>query len=559
VFDREMLPTIRVTGGVEKVLSGEPRRGLEEVVLPGYMRMSRWFGSKAKKIRSVRIAESIPFDSAGAFGALLLLDVAYTTGEQERYCLPVSYAGEQLADAIREESPQTIIGVVESGTDGTSGILYDSSADSAFHRALFLLMAGKGRIRGARGMLRGRRGDSGLAAIDTDEKVPPSHLLKAEQSNTSIRFGESYFLKIYRKLDRGTNPEVELLGFLTSKTRFRHAPGYAGSIEFRSGSAEPTSVAIMQSFVRADGEAWGYFRDAAGHYFDHLLEQRPEEELEHALPSLLEAGPDRIPEPLSRRVGDKPLRLAALLGQRTAELHRALGSRRDVPLFAPEPLDRSYLGGLYRSMDALAGRALDALATRRTHLPPSVQEPARAVLARRDDIRARLKAVTNITGGGMRIRIHGDYHLGQVLRIGNDFIIMDFEGEPARPVRERKEKYPPFKDVAGMVRSFHYAAYGNLLLGRGVRSADVALLERWAGPWYICTAGAFLRGYLDTIGAESIVPKGARQRRALLDVFLLEKSVYELLYELNNRPAWSAIPMKGIVNILSSYEGKVIV
>ncbi|MBD3317004.1 MAG: alpha-amylase [Chitinivibrionales bacterium] len=549
VFDREMMPTIRVEHRPEEILAGEPRQSLEEVVLPGYLRMCRWFGAKSQKIKSLHIAESIRFDTADTFRTILLLRILYTTGGEETYLLPVSYAGEQVADIIREQSPHTIIGVIE--TEETGGILYDSTADSAFHQTLFRLMADNKRRRGTHGSLVGRRGGGDLAKRAGERDIPPSHLLKAEQSNSSIRFGNSYFLKIYRKLDKGANPEVELLRFLTQKTRFTHAPRYAGSIDYRSGPEDETSVAIMQSFVRADGEAWGYFLDAAGHYFDRILTEEPKPVFDAFPPSPLEISLDKIPSPFSALIGEGPLKMAALLGRRTAELHLALGSRTDDPRFAPEPMDTAYQRNLYSAMEALAKRALETLDTRLSRLPAKFHEPARGLSAQRNAIQARLKAVTKVKSGGMKIRIHGDYHLGQVLRSGNDFIIMDFEGEPARSVTERKLKYSPFKDVAGMIRSFHYAVYGTLLLERRVRAEDVSILEHWVAPWYTYTAGAFMRGYSDTVGTSTILPKGIPQRRILLDVFLLEKSVYELMYELNNRPTWAAVPMKGIQSILS--------
>jgi maltose alpha-D-glucosyltransferase/alpha-amylase len=259
---------------------------------------------------------------------------------------------------------------------------------------------------------------------------------------------------------------------------------------------------------------------------------------------------DAAPAPLQEWIEGHYAEMTALLGKRTGELHLALSSRPEEPDFAPEPFSMLYQRSVFQSMRALLRRVLRALKNRIGNLPPSLQEEALLILRSEEKILNGLQKFFIRKFSAMRIRIHGDYHLGQVLYTGKDFMIIDFEGEPARELSERRLKQSPFKDVAGMVRSFHYAVRNALLKESSVRPEDTALLEPWTNLWYRQVSGIFIRSYLDTVRNAPFIPSDREELEIMLKAYLLEKAVYELGYELNNRPEWVITPLRGIRDLM---------
>ncbi|HYV00822.1 MAG TPA: phosphotransferase, partial [Actinomycetota bacterium] len=265
-------------------------------------------------------------------------------------------------------------------------------------------------------------------------------------------------------------------------------------------------------------------------------------------PSLVELA-DMEPPGLAHELFGTYLESARLLGQRTGELHLALAADESDPAFAPEPFTSHYQRGMFQSMRALTNEVFQLIRSRQRDIPQVVQ-----ILDLEEEITRRFRAVADARIEAMRIRVHGDYHLGQVLHTGKDFVIIDFEGEPSRPLGERRIKRSPLKDVAGMIRSYHYAAYTALFdqAQDPVNPENPAFLEPWALFWYFWVSSAFLRSYLDVCGDSGLLPKSHDGLVVLLDGMVLEKAVYELRYELNYRPTWVRIPIEGILQLVES-------
>jgi maltose alpha-D-glucosyltransferase / alpha-amylase len=239
-----------------------------------------------------------------------------------------------------------------------------------------------------------------------------------------------------------------------------------------------------------------------------------------------------------------------VLGQRTAELHVALADR-NAPELKPEPFTSLYQRSLYQHIRSSLVQTLELLERRSTQLSDRAAEDARWIVDHRTVLHERLRAVLERKISGLRIRTHGDFHLGQVLYTGNDFVVIDFEGEPARPISERRIKRSPLRDLAGMVRSFHYAA-AFALRNERLRTTDVETLARWARYWHTWVSAAFLRSYLESAAHAEFLPRGPNAFEALLEVYLLEKAAYELVYELDRRPDWVEIPLAGLRQLLES-------
>jgi maltose alpha-D-glucosyltransferase/alpha-amylase len=346
---------------------------------------------------------------------------------------------------------------------------------------------------------------------------------------------------------------MEIGRFLTERTRFAYTAAVAGGLEYRVGQDEPMTMAILHQFVANSGDAWRHTREEVRRYFDRALAKHQEGirvmVSDHSLLDLT----SEDPPPLVAETLGAYIEFARLLGRRTAELHQALGSRDDDAAFAPEPMTGLYQRSMYQSARNLTSKVFRVLNERARMLPPDVQSDARALAGMRDKILSAFNAILGRTIAAERIRIHGDYHLGQVLYTGKDFVIVDFEGEPARPLSERRLKRSPLTDVAGMLRSFDYAAH-TLLYEAGaikvVRPEDVAKLTPWARFWQQWASSAFLRAYLQQMGDSSLVPRTREDVSRLLGVLVLEKNMYELGYELNNRPEWVRVPLASILRAL---------
>jgi maltose alpha-D-glucosyltransferase/alpha-amylase len=543
----EALPEFRVGGNWESVLVGEPRVRLERTVLPEYIKTCRWFGGKAREISTITIRENVPIGREATVTRLLFLDVQYAEGQPEIYVLPLAWASGEQAMRLERESRPAVIARLAVGE--VPGVLYDGVHDEAFRRNLLAMIARRARIRGFTGSLVAYPA-SGLRQV-LAEGVPPSQVFRAEQSNTTLAFGTALVLKLCRRLDEGINPDIEIGRFLTERAGFAATPGFTGAIEYRSEQGAPVGVAILQRFVANQGDAWRYTLDELTRYYERALSRIGEANgLPQAPGSLLEAVEHEPPEAVRGLIGTVYLERAGLLGARTAQMHRALASAPDDPDFAPEPFTALYQRSIYQSMQGSARQVFALLRRSLRGLPEEVRNIAQVVLLVEKEVRECFRAVLKRKVAAAKIRIHGDYHLGQVLFTGSDFTILDFEGEPARALSERRLKRSPLRDVAGMLRSFHYAAYTALGNRASVRAGDVPRLEPYADLWYRFVAGAFLRAYLDGAAGQAFVPNAREDLETLLHAFLLERTVYEVGYELNNRPSWVWVPLRGIREVL---------
>jgi maltose alpha-D-glucosyltransferase/alpha-amylase len=376
--------------------------------------------------------------------------------------------------------------------------------------------------------------------------------MKAEQSNTSVVYGGRFILKLFRRSDEGVNPDLEIGRFLTERTAFANVPQVMGAIEYRRKTREMMTLGILQEFVSNVGDAWSYTLDSLSHYFERAL-AHPEAQVPTVQQKpLVNRLDDELPV-LARELIGSYLESARLLGQRTAELHMALASSPDDPNFSPEPFSTLYQRSIYQSVQSQTSQVFHLLRDRLKQLPEGAREDAQKVLDLEAEVRRSYRSILQRRLNAMRIRTHGDYHLGQVLYTGRDFVIIDFEGEPARPLSERRIKRTPLRDVAGMLRSFHYASYAALYgLVPGIRPEDFPALEPWAQFWSPWVSATFLKAYLATAKEEPFLPKDQVELQVLLDVYLLEKAIYELGYELNSRPDWVKVPLQGLLQLLEA-------
>lgn len=534
----------------EEILSVKHVEKFTRDVLPGYLHKCRWFGGKSKIIQGIKIVNDFPLTIEKSIVRLISFDVKYADGLNSVYLLPLAFGKKEETRQLIKNNPQSVVALIN--VNGAEGVLYDGVYNHGFHRFLFSLIGKNKRLKQPFGELVGYPGKKHKSELINYDSDITTEVLKAEQSNTSIIIDNKYFLKIFRKLEEGLNPDTEIIRYLTEERNFSHVPSFAGAIEYRRPKKEPIVLCLLQECVANQGNAWTFTFDQLKGFYDRVTSRKNEGDKALKLPgSFLDVKMEKIPADIKEYIGVFYLEMAKLLGERTAQMHLEFSSDYSNPNFSPEKFSTLYQRSVYQSMRGLTNKVFKDLEKNLSKLKKGSQQDARFLLRMQKEINGCLKRITQKKYSALKIRIHGDYHLGQVLYTGKDFMIIDFEGEPARTLSERRLKRSVLRDLAGMIRSFHYAAYGALYLNTSVLSEDVKRLEGWADQWYYYVCGIFLDSYLKTLGEANLVPKEAKDIEILLEIFLLEKAVYELGYELNNRPEWVSIPLKGIRHILA--------
>ncbi|MGB8354716.1 MAG: putative maltokinase, partial [Chthoniobacteraceae bacterium] len=532
-------PLVEMEPAWDAVLATLRSPFFEKQILPAYVKSCRWFGGKAHVLRSVRLMETVTLGSKERDGGrLAFVQAIYADIRPELYLLPLQIASGAEARRIAEESPGLVIARFQNG--GEEHVLFDALCDEAFRAALFDIIVAEKSVGTGLGSIAGTAGAPLKDEQAGDLAALTSRMLKSEQSNSAIIYGDKYFLKLYRKLEEGENPDAELIRFLSDGRKFESIPAFCGEIEYRSRGALSRVIGLLVALVPNVGNAWDTALDSLGRFFERALTQKSELDREDK---------DVVLEELLGGVYQDRVRLLAL---RTAEMHLALAADVVDPRFAPEPFTSHSQRSLYQSMRSSTKRMTQLLKKSLNNIPEEHRAEAAALIKLEGEILKRQARLLQVRLNATKIRVHGDYHLGQVLNTGKDFIITDFEGEPARPLSERKMKRSAMRDVAGILRSFDYAIHVALKQQPTLRPEDAELLQPWAEMWADWVGRLFMETYLETAKSASFIPLDPEALNVLLEVHLLEKATYEVCYELNNRPEWVFLPVRGIMRMLKS-------
>ncbi len=529
------------------------KRRFEKRILPSYLQACRWFGGKSKKIVSLNISHFPRIDVEGRPAYFLNIRARYTDGLPETYFLPITFltAAEDIVRFLKNE-PQSVVCYLK--TPEHEGILIDAIYEEGFRNELFWRIKTRESVNVQAGRLTFESGKI-LDELQVEREDVSSEVLRAEQSNTSVIYNDQFFFKIYRKLDTDINPDLELVRFLSERTGFENSPRYGGGIQFEDNVEKTfTILGLLQNKIPNQGEAWTMMLEALNRYYDKVLSKVNRNE---PLPPLVKGERvyfDQTPEQLQRLIGSVIHERATLLGVRTAQMHIALASDQEDPDFAPERFTHNYQRSVYSQHRKLVNEKLTALSRRMSQLPDHIAAEARKILNIKDDIMDCFRQIYDNKIDTTKTRVHGDYHLAQVLFNGRDFYIIDFEGEPMYSISERRLKRTPFKDVAGMIRSFHYAAFGQLVLNQNYRESDMPLLESWANQWFHYVSQYFLSAYLDTAKGYDFIPEDQEALQLLLRIYILEKAIYEVGYEMNARPEWLRIPIRGVLYAMEDHK-----
>jgi maltose alpha-D-glucosyltransferase/alpha-amylase len=544
---------LRARAGTEwaDLLAGAGAANLLGSALPRFLPAQRWFGARTLQIEAVDVVDWCELTRVDqATSALVLLRVVFQSGEASVYAVPMAIRWDGQEEAA-PPSDSTVCAL----TDGRrQGVLFDGMRDPRTCTALLEIARGARQTRLQRGVAHGVRGAAApVLQLSTSEVRP----LGAEQSNSSVAFGGSVYLKLYRRVDPGPNAEVEMNGYLAAARGFPAVPQFYGALEYVSDQGPRSTLGMLQELVQNQGDGWSWTLDELGRYYENAMALPASRTPQVPGPAALLPAPPAEEENHDEAAGmiAAYLESAATLGRRTAQMHLALSMPSDNEAFAPETCSASDLARLAAELRDRATRALDDLRLALPQVADEAVESASGVLSRRRQVIEWTKSIEELEPGSLRIRVHGDYHLGQVLRVKNDFMIVDFEGEPARTPEQRRAKDSPLKDIAGMLRSFGYAANEGMRLFvlRGCRECD--RLQHWASFWERRVRNAFLRGYTESAGSTPLLPPDHRVAGALLQAYLLDKAFYELRYEMNSRPSWVRTALSGMLPLIELCGG----
>ena len=548
----ESLPVIHAESA-EEVFSRETRVGIARL-LPRLLPSRTWFLGRNRSVRDITINDVIRLPESSAF--VLLADIEYTDGDPDTYLLTLSIATGDKAEGIVRDNRDAVLARIAGMAEQTA-IVYGGTLDRDFANSALTAIVRRKKYKGERGDIQGGH----TRAFRTDWKRTRSNLepqrIATDQPYGFIQYGEDFILKLYRRLQPGINPDREMLEFLTEHTKYCNTPRALGWLDYRSvfdPDMESTNLGLLTSYTRNGTNGWKFILDHLGLYFERALAIPSDDprlrELE-TTGDVLAVASKPLPPLMTDLLATYAEKIRQL-GQRIAELHAALGSRPDISGFAPEPFTDFYRFGLYHGLLGQLNRTLDALRNNCSLLGDGGRQDCLTLLDRDGDLRALLHDLRDERISGQRIRIHGDLHLSQLQFTGNDVMIVNFDGDPTRPMSERRLTRSALRDVACMVRSLHYASYA-VLFGQVpgiVAGGDKQQIEKWAEIWRNWMSAVFVKSYFDAAGESPFVPSTLKERRILMRTYLVEKCLREIMHELAYRPNWLRIPVRGLLDHL---------
>lgn len=545
--------SIKAKGGWSDLLSGSSLEQLEARLLPVFLSKQRWFGKKSETITSVSVVDWASLPSDGEQSALVICQVQTSGGSKDLYAFYLALAGADRAEKLKNSGQlDAIVGQAECGDE--TFVIYEAVSNEDFCRQLLQMVAnneqlkledGKALLAGGQTRAFGKLCPADVSAV-TVKRIP------SEQSNSSVIFGENLILKLYRRIHPGVNPDFELGLFLRDHAAFSNTPQIAGVINLHKGEQGTYTLGLLQEFITNQGDGWTYTIEEFRRFYEranthmYLIDQ-----LDRKGRSLIDLVDGAIPRPAFDLLGIY-ITEAETLGRRTGEMHVALASEDTDPRFKPEPISAEELKATAEGIKSLAKRVIGEVGKKSESLSKENKALAAKLAQNEQPLLNACDKLLSMEGKLMKIRCHGDFHLGQVLDAFGDWILFDFEGEPSRPLEIRSQKHSPLKDVAGMLRSYSYAAYASLFVFTHNKPEDLHRFLPWAKACETWVQVSFLKGYLNAVKQQEFIPQDRHEFFEALQPYIIDKAFYEIDYELNNRPDWLGIPLASVAEDLES-------
>ncbi len=551
VIDHSTLPVIRLDH-LYDLLKEEKREQFVNEVAANYLSGTKWFTALGRDIYNIQVKDFFKINMAPYDTLLLLLEVNYESGLPETYQLPVSLV--TVVTGTEPPEPAAIICRVNMGEEEL--LMADAFYLPAYHQLLFTNLVQKNRIdQGNKSLVYCVEADMpAQEMVTTDLK---SKVLPVEDFNTSIGINNQYFLKMYRHVERSLNADVELTSYLTKQANFVNVPELLGTIEWQTDRQNVMVLGMLQPIVEYHGNGRTYMFERLLEFHEHIVARQITTSTPITTRLTQPIMFDTLPDDLKGFIGFNLADGAQLLGSRTGEMHVALAVESDKFDLNPEDFSLHYQRSLYSGLLSLVRASFQNLLKKLDTLPAHLIQDASAVLGKRDEILKILKQIYSKKMDVSRIRIHGNYQLRRVLFTGKDIAILDFGGDPTRSYSDRRIKRSALRDVAGMVRSFYYAAYEGLVLDKKLRPEDIAKHEPFIDLWIHNVSGYFLNAYMHTAKDSSFIPADANDFEILLQTFLIEKALYSLDYELNHRPEYVIVPLRLLQTLISQSKQEV--
>lgn len=509
-------------------------------VLPGYLQKCRWFGAKNAKVRRYDAEVVVPMEEHADLYYLIIIEILYETAHTESFLLMLGLN----EDATLPDSAKVATVTVE----GTDKFLVDGLYCKTLRDFLFRKMLDEQAIDHPEGTLSFDRGKI-LGGKQSSDPIS-STLLNAEQSNTTLVFDDAFYLKIYRKLFRDANPDYELTYHLSESADFENCPKFAGAITWNRANSYQVTIGLMQGKVENQGDAWNYMLGEVRNFYDRIEKEKTDISSIPDYPLYAPLKEDQLSDSFIQLMGGDTIKRIKKLAQRTAEMHLALYNEKFTQRFIPKSFNTDYKAWLLNRLIYHLDHRHFLMENNMHKFEGEALEYAKEFLKYKPQIKDKILNFHSSELNSMRIRIHGDYHLGQVIMTEDDFYILDFEGEPEATIRDRKVKQPPMKDVAGMFRSFHYAIYATCFYKNNPCGLPKETQFEAGEKYYAVLVGLFMDEYVRIAFEEGLDIGYHREIDFLLRYHILEKGIYELGYEINSRPDWVVIPLKGIMEII---------
>ncbi len=533
-----------------------PIKSYLEAALTKHLQRTYWASGDQRGVKASSLTEAIQLPEFPSRVCLCLIEIEYYEGPRELYLLPMTVIKE---DELAQLPPDAAHSVIARMQGSNTGYLIDALVDPVFRAALLQALMTRKQFSLPSGELLTTFLESKPLSDWPMDSPPASSIVKEEQSNTSIIYEQRVILKVMRKIEEGIHPEVEVGRFLHEKMGLGCVAPVLGTLEYRHRKADPMTLAILHGYIPNEGTCWQYTLDELSHAFERILSLTPSE---RTPPDPHTSFFDRLqqaPPPLILQVMGSFLDWIRLLGQRTAEMHLALSHEHEDPAFISEPFTKLYQRSIYQSMRNTHRQTFQKLFAKLDQLDSAARDLAQSLIDMSEPILDRFQCLLQQKFSGQRIRHHGDFNLCEVLTTGKDFVIIDFEGDKRRSLSERRVKRSPLRDLASMICSFHYAV-GSIIMGNGsprgqapgmIRTEDLQLLRDWGWTWFSWVSASFLDQYVASTHQAAFMPQNREEFRTLMELFLLEKSLQELGYDIENRPSWIMIPMRLISYIMT--------